>query len=149
MNNRLDRPVDGKHDHMLGPHNAPITLVEYRSYDCPYCRATNERIAQVRGQFGDRLRSDAILSPLEYRLRPAALSFASWAPSTGVLLPLASVLSVALTNSVLGPSVDAFWHMDIGFTFPACMRMAYTPPWPVSYWRRSSRRGRRRTLKRW
>jgi NhaA family Na+:H+ antiporter len=225
---RLDRPVDDRHDHILGSHHAPITLVEYGSYDCPHCRAANERIAEVRGQFGDRLRyvfrhrpipgsdiarraaelaestddpekfwdahvalmtrsetlteddllavaneldvaqmevkeaearvqrakarvdrdidsarasgvqwtptffingrrydgpwdessfSDAMLAPLGYRMRTAALSFASWAPSTGVLLLLASVLAVALTNSVLGPSVDALWHTSVGFTF--------------------------------
>src|SRR5262245_11728968 len=55
-NHRLDRPADDARDHVLGPNNAPITLVEYGSYDCPHCRAANERITEVRGQFGDRLR---------------------------------------------------------------------------------------------
>ena len=54
--NRLDRPVDPTADHVLGPLDAPITLVEYGSYACPYCRAANERIAEVRDQLGDRLR---------------------------------------------------------------------------------------------
>ncbi len=54
--NRLDRPVDDGYDHILGPANAAITLVEYGSYACPYCRAANERIAQIRDEFGDRLR---------------------------------------------------------------------------------------------
>src|SRR5271168_668865 len=54
--NWLDRPVDEKTDHILGPPDAAITLVEYGSYACPYCRAANERIAEVRDQFGDRLR---------------------------------------------------------------------------------------------
>ena len=36
--------------------HAEITLVEYGSYACPYCRAANEQIAEVRDQFGDRLR---------------------------------------------------------------------------------------------
>ena len=53
--NRLTRPVDAS-DHVLGPANAPITLVEYGSYACPHCRAANERIAEIRAQFGDRLR---------------------------------------------------------------------------------------------
>src|SRR5690606_19852330 len=53
---RLDRPVDEREDHILGPRNAPITLVEYGSYDCPHCRAANERIAAVRNQLGNRLR---------------------------------------------------------------------------------------------
>ena len=48
--------MDDTRDHILGLNNAPITLVEYGSYDCPHCRAANERIAEVRSQLGDRLR---------------------------------------------------------------------------------------------
>ena len=40
---------------MLGTPDAPITLVEYGSYDCPHCRAANEVLAAVRDQMGDRL----------------------------------------------------------------------------------------------
>jgi NhaA family Na+:H+ antiporter len=229
-NRRLDRPVDVSLDHSLGPSDAPITLVEYGSYDCPHCRAANERITEVRAQLGDRLRyvfrhrpipasdlarraaelvestedaekfwdahvalmtrsktlseedlvavadelglarldateaeammqrakarvdldvesarasgvqftptffingrrydgpwdessfTDAMLAPLGYRVRIAALGFASWAPSTGVLLLLTSVLAVILTNSPFGPAFDAFWHTDFGLTFGA------------------------------
>jgi len=53
---RLSRPVQVGQDHILGPLNAPITLVEYGSYACPHCRAANERITEVRAQLGDRLR---------------------------------------------------------------------------------------------
>src|SRR5690242_2853117 len=56
LSNRLDRPVDETRDHILGPSTAPITLVEYGSYDCPHCRAANERIIEVRSEFGERLR---------------------------------------------------------------------------------------------
>ena len=56
LSNRLDRPVDAGYDHVLGPANAQITLVEYGSYACPYCRAANDQIAKVRDEFGDRLR---------------------------------------------------------------------------------------------
>ena len=56
LSNRLDRPVDEAYDHVLGPADAQITLVEYGSYACPYCRAANEQIAKVRDQFGERLR---------------------------------------------------------------------------------------------
>src|SRR4051812_32471657 len=52
---RLDRPVDHEMDHVLGPRDAEITLVEYGSYACPHCRAANERIAQARDQLGDRV----------------------------------------------------------------------------------------------
>jgi NhaA family Na+:H+ antiporter len=226
--NRLDRPVDDKFDHILGPPDAAITLVEYGSYACPYCRAANERIAEVRDQFGDRMRyvfrhrplvgvelarraaelverapdarrfwdehvklmtrsevlteddliavardlgvqpdrgppddpavvrakarvdadeasaaasgaiitptffingrrydgpwdesalADAMLGTLGHRVRSAALDFASWGPSAGVLLLLATLVAVALTNSSLGPGFAAFWERKFGFTF--------------------------------
>ncbi|HEY3620858.1 MAG TPA: hypothetical protein VGL12_00380 [Roseiarcus sp.] len=35
QDNRLDRPVDYKSDHVLGPADAAITLAEYGSYACP------------------------------------------------------------------------------------------------------------------
>jgi Na+:H+ antiporter, NhaA family len=52
----LDRPVDQSRDHILGPADARITLVEYGSYACPYCRAANETIAAIRDRFGERMR---------------------------------------------------------------------------------------------
>jgi Na+:H+ antiporter, NhaA family len=52
----LDSPVDESRDHVLGPAGARVTLVEYGSYACPYCRAANESIAAVRDRFGERMR---------------------------------------------------------------------------------------------
>jgi NhaA family Na+:H+ antiporter len=225
---RLDRPVDDRDDHILGPNNAAITLVEYGSYACPHCRAANDRIAEVRTQLGDRLRyvfrhrpvpdndlalraatlvetakdpeqfwnahvtlmtrsetlteddlrvvaeelelihpdsaeepepparakarverdiasaaasgvlytptffingrrydgpwdessfTDAMLGSLGYRVRSAALTFASWAPATGVLLLIATALALMITNSELGPRFETFWNADFGFAF--------------------------------
>ncbi len=222
---RLDRPVDAATDHILGPRDAEITLVEYGSYACQHCRAANERIAEVRAQFGDRLRyvfrhrpihtelarpsaelaesapdeqrfwdahvalmtrsetltaddlravsdglglaegtpeadaaharatsrvdtdiasarasgvfitptffingakyeglwdenafSDALIGSLGHRVRSAALEFARWAPSAGVLLLLATLAAIALTNSPLRQTFDAFWHTPAGVT---------------------------------
>ena len=56
LSSRLDRPVDLTVDHVLGDPHAQITLLEYGSYACPHCRAANERIAEVRDEFGPRLR---------------------------------------------------------------------------------------------
>ena len=53
---KLDCPVDIARDHILGPADADITLVEYGSYDCPHCRTANARILEVRRRFGNRLR---------------------------------------------------------------------------------------------
>lgn len=218
----LDRPVDPARDHTLGPADAGVTLVEYGSYACPFCRAANARIAEARDRLGDRMLyvfrhkpltgsdiarraaelaerapdpetfwkahitlmtrsetlteedlvavaadlrlhadeaaaseargrveadelsakasgvlftptfyingrrydgawddsafSDAILGRLGHRVRIAALDFAGWAPSAGILLLLATVLAIAFTNSPLGPAFEAFWHLPLGIS---------------------------------
>ena len=68
------------------------------------------------GPWDESSLADAMLGTLGHRVRSAALDFASWGPSAGVLLLLATVLAVALTNSALGPGFDAFWHQDFGLT---------------------------------
>jgi NhaA family Na+:H+ antiporter len=219
---RLDRAVDPATDHVLGDTGAAITLVEYGSYACSFCRAANERLATLRDQLGDGLcyvfrhrplrgsaiarraaeltercpdadtfwkvhvelmtrspelteddvaavarefgidtddsssaaqvaadrvaadeRSastsgvtftptffingrrydgpwddsafeDAMLGSLGYKIRAAALDFAGWAPSAGLLLLLMSIVAVVLTNSDVGPAFTAFWAAPWG-----------------------------------
>ena len=53
---RLDPPVGEEIDHVLGEQGAPITLVEYGSFNCPSCRAANQVIANLQDRFGDRMR---------------------------------------------------------------------------------------------
>ena len=216
----LDRPVDPERDHLLGPLGAPITLVEYGSYACPFCRAANLRIAEARDRLGERMLyvfrhkpltgsdlarraaelverapdpetfwkahialmtrsetlteedlasvaadfhldgraapaaaaeervradersarasgvlytptfyvngrrydgawddssfADAMLGRLGHRVRTAALDFAGWAPSAGILLLLATIVAILLTNSPLGPAFADFWHLPLG-----------------------------------
>jgi len=226
---RLDRPVDDSYDHVLGSSSAQITLVEYGSYACPYCRAANEQIAVVRDELGDRMRyvfrqrpltnndlarraaelaeragpehfwkahhelmtrserlieddlravaeelglsldkpgaggteiedararvvadersanasgvrftptffingrrydgpwdasslSDAMLGRLGHRVQLAALDFASWSPSTGLLLMVATVLAIIATNSPWGSAFEALWRLEFGLTLGA------------------------------
>jgi protein-disulfide isomerase len=42
-------------DHILGPENAPVKLVEYGDFQCPYCGAAYPILQKVVGQMGDRL----------------------------------------------------------------------------------------------
>ncbi|HEX6930293.1 MAG TPA: Na+/H+ antiporter NhaA, partial [Gammaproteobacteria bacterium] len=58
--------------------------------------------------------TDALLGSLGHRVRTAALDFAGWAPSAGVLLLLASVLAVGLANSPWGEAFMAFWQRQAG-----------------------------------
>ena len=51
----LTVPV-GPDDHALGPPDAPITLVEYGDYQCPYCGGAYPVVQALVREFGDDLR---------------------------------------------------------------------------------------------
>lgn len=50
------RPPVGDRDHIRGPADAPVTLVEYADYECSHCREVALIIERLRERFGDRLR---------------------------------------------------------------------------------------------
>ncbi len=52
---KLKTPV-GDHDHVQGPEDALVTLVEYGDYECPHCGRAYPIVKQVQERFGDRLR---------------------------------------------------------------------------------------------
>ncbi|HET7584343.1 MAG TPA: Na+/H+ antiporter NhaA [Gemmatimonadaceae bacterium] len=225
---RLTLPVDPDRDHILGPPDAGMTLVEYGSYVCSYCHAAHEVIGHLRDRFGDRMRyvyrhlpladrdeakdaaelaeytyatsgrfwdvhdelmrcgpdfedgaldrigtdygvppaterdptiaqratahvrddalsglksgarvtptffingrryegawdeaalSEAMLQSPGHRLRAASVDFARWAPSTGALLLLMTVLAVVISNTSGGPAFLAFWEKPLGLRF--------------------------------
>jgi protein-disulfide isomerase len=49
-------PSVGDGDHVQGPATAPVTLVEYGDYECPYCGAAYPIVREVQRRLGDRLR---------------------------------------------------------------------------------------------
>jgi predicted DsbA family dithiol-disulfide isomerase len=61
----LSDPVDPEHDHILGPVDAPLTLVEYLDYECPFCARMTGVAKELRTHFGDRLRYVVRHMPLE------------------------------------------------------------------------------------
>jgi protein-disulfide isomerase len=52
---RLRKPV-GPEDHVLGPSDAPATLLEYGDYECTHCRAAHDVVEEVRRYLGNRMR---------------------------------------------------------------------------------------------
>jgi protein-disulfide isomerase len=44
-----------KHDHIQGPVDAPIALVEYGDYECPYCGEAYPIVKAIQERLGDRL----------------------------------------------------------------------------------------------
>ena len=55
MNNGLAVPV-GERDHILGSVDAPVTLVEYGDFECPFCARSYPEVKAVRQDYGERVR---------------------------------------------------------------------------------------------
>src|SRR6187402_2647073 len=52
---RLTMPV-GARDHVQGPAEAPVTLVEYGDYECPHCGRAYPIVKAVQKRLGTQLR---------------------------------------------------------------------------------------------
>lgn len=52
---RLSSPA-AERDHALGPADAPVTLVEYGDYECPFCGQAHPVVQAIINQCGDQLR---------------------------------------------------------------------------------------------
>jgi protein-disulfide isomerase len=48
--------IDPVHDHIRGPDDAPVTLVEYGDFECTYCGQAERVIRELLGSFGDDVR---------------------------------------------------------------------------------------------
>jgi protein-disulfide isomerase len=58
--------VDVSHDPVLGPPDAPITIVEFSDFECPFCsRFALETAPALRRQYGDRIRWIFVNYPLQ------------------------------------------------------------------------------------
>jgi Na+/H+ antiporter NhaA len=49
----LADPIDPERDHIRGPHDAPVTLVEYGDFECPYCGQAEPIVRELLSDFGD------------------------------------------------------------------------------------------------
>jgi Na+/H+ antiporter NhaA len=49
----LDSPVDPARDHIRGPEDAPVTLLEYGDFECPYCGQAETVIRELMAGHGE------------------------------------------------------------------------------------------------
>jgi Na+/H+ antiporter NhaA len=52
----LSEDVDPARDHVRGPEDALVTLVEYGDFECPYCGRAEQAIRELLASFGDDVR---------------------------------------------------------------------------------------------
>jgi protein-disulfide isomerase len=78
---RLNPPV-GPGDHVLGDPDAPVTLVEYGDYECPYCGRAHTSVKEVLRRMGPEVRYTYRHFPLA-EVHPHALQAAEAAEAAG------------------------------------------------------------------
>ncbi|MGH7566354.1 MAG: Na+/H+ antiporter NhaA [Gemmatimonadota bacterium] len=66
------------------------------------------------GAWDESALAEALLRSLGHRMHTASLNFARWAPSTGLLLLLGTLIAVLLTNSSAGPAFESLWREPFG-----------------------------------
>jgi Na+/H+ antiporter NhaA len=49
----LAEPVDPERDHIRGPADAPVTVLEYGDFECPYCGQAEPVVRKLLRDFGD------------------------------------------------------------------------------------------------
>ncbi len=80
---RLAVPV-GADDHVRGPASAPVTLVEYGDFECPYCGVAYPAVKALEMKYAGRLRVVFRSFPLEqHRHAQAAAEAAEFAADHG------------------------------------------------------------------
>ncbi len=72
---------------------------------------------RYEGAWDESSLADAMLGTLGHRIQAAAFEFVRWGPSSGLLLGLATVLALILSNTAFGPSFEQFWTTLLGFRF--------------------------------
>lgn len=53
---RLVMPVDERRDHIRGPIDAPVTVVEYGDFECPHCGQAHFILNELAEVVGDSMR---------------------------------------------------------------------------------------------
>lgn len=70
------RPAIGADARTRGNANAPITIIEYSDFQCPYCSQGYKNLEQLRKTHGDRLR--VVFKNLPLSFHPLAMPAAQW-----------------------------------------------------------------------
>lgn len=60
-----------------GPQTAPVTIVEFSDYQCPYCRRAHPTVAKLQQDYGDKIRFVYRDYPLSFHPRAMPASIAA------------------------------------------------------------------------
>ncbi len=80
------KPEIGAKTRIRGDKNAPITLVEYSDFQCPYCGRGFQVVEQVREKYGAKVRFIFKDMPL-VAIHPMAMPAAKWMEAVAIQSP--------------------------------------------------------------
>jgi protein-disulfide isomerase len=118
----LSDEVDPDRDHIRGSEAAPVTLVEYGDYECPYCGRAEPIVRELLDSFGDDVRYVWRHLPLNdvhpnaqmgaEAAEAAAAQGAFWQMNDKLLRHQDALTADDLTRYAeeLGLDVDRFWN---------------------------------------
>jgi protein-disulfide isomerase len=66
----------------LGSENAPVQIIEFADYECPYCQKVNEDLARLRQQFGNQV--SIVFKDFPLPMHPLAAKAAEGARCAGI-----------------------------------------------------------------
>src|ERR1700681_4207588 len=111
----LTQPVSER-DHAEGPADAPLTLVEYGDYQCPYCGMAYPVVKQLQKTLGKRLRFVFRNFPLT-QAHPYARIAAEAAEAADLLGKFWPMHDVIYENQgELSPDALAQWALKLGLS---------------------------------
>ncbi len=68
-----------KHTPILGPDKAPVTIIEFSEFECPFCRRAQPTLQKLRQRYGDRIRFAFKHLPLDFHAKAKPASYAAQA----------------------------------------------------------------------
>ncbi|MGD1075239.1 MAG: thioredoxin domain-containing protein [Thermodesulfovibrionales bacterium] len=109
----LAQPVSA-HDHAEGPTDAPLTLVEYGDYQCPYCGAAYPIVKRLQKALGKKLRFVFRNFPLT-EAHPSALIAAEAAEAAAIQGKFWEMHDLLFEQQTfLDPDIIPVWAKRIG-----------------------------------
>ena len=107
-NGELVPPVN-EEDHQAGHDDAPVTLVEFGDYQCPYCRSAYPVVEAVRLRLGNQLRFVWRQFPLE-QVHPLARQAAEASEAAGAQAAFWAMHEALLSDPMRLESDDLIQH---------------------------------------
>jgi protein-disulfide isomerase len=107
-------PAVSSRDHAQGPENAPVTLVEFGDYQCPYCGAAYPVVKKLQRTLGKKLRFVFRNFPLT-QAHPYALAAAETAEAAALQGKFWEMHDLIYEHQAeLEPDILIGWAAEVG-----------------------------------